>query len=89
MKLDADGLISLTRRVHPRSYLRCTPWGHRATPLGMGFGETRFASPSNAFKLLYIAADLATAMAEAIVRDRFEGLDSRELTLSDLDGWGA
>jgi hypothetical protein len=54
----------------------------------MGFGFTRFASPKNAFKLLYIAKDLPTSIAEAIVRDRFEGVIPRELTLANLEGWG-
>ncbi|WID99969.1 RES domain-containing protein (plasmid) [Bosea vestrisii] len=39
----------------------------------MGFGQTRFSSPDRAFRLVYIARDLATAIAETIVRDRFEG----------------
>lgn len=58
MALDPKMLKSLVRRVQPADFLRCTPWAHRATPLGMGFGETRFASPSKAFKLVYIAEDL-------------------------------
>ncbi|RYF22223.1 MAG: hypothetical protein EOO77_04510 [Oxalobacteraceae bacterium] len=61
MVLDAKVLKSLTRRVQPADYLRCTPWARRATPLGMGFGETRFASPTKAFKLLYIAEDCGSA----------------------------
>ena len=55
------------------------PLGFRNTPLGMGFGKTRFASPVDSFTLVYIAQDLATSIAEAIVRDRFEGLSR---------GWG-
>ena len=64
------------------------PIAHRTTPLGMGFGKTRFASPTDAFKLLYIAEDLATSVAEAIIRDRFEGSAVRELTVGELSGWG-
>lgn len=37
-----------------------------ATPLGMGFGHSRFSSPNRLFKLLYIAQDLATAVAETV-----------------------
>jgi len=88
MRLDPKIVTSLTRRFQPSAYLRCTPWAHRATPLGMGFGKTRFASPVDAFKLVYIAKDLPTSMAEAIVRDRFEGVTPRELTLSDFTDWG-
>lgn len=54
----------------------------------MGFGKTRFASPHDAFKVLYIAKDLPTTIAEAIVRDRFEGTIPRELVVSDLTDWG-
>jgi hypothetical protein len=88
MALDPKILKSLTRQVEPADYLRCTPWVRRKTPLGMGFGDTRFASPSNAFKLLYIAEDLATSIAEAIIRDRFEGKTARVLAQSDVDDWG-
>lgn len=88
MALDPKTLTSLTRRVAPAEYLRCTPWARRSTPLGMGFGETRFASPAKAFKLLYIAEDLATSLAETIIRDRFEGGAARELARSDIADWG-
>lgn len=88
MALDPKVLSSLARRVEPTDYLRCTPWARRSTPLGMGFGETRFASPAKAFKLLYIAEDLATSIAEAIIRDRFEGKTARLLAQSDIADWG-
>jgi hypothetical protein len=88
MAFDKAVLASLTRRFEPNNDLRCTPWAHRATPLGMGFGKTRFASPSDSFKLLYIAADLPTALAETIVRDRFEGAAHRELDIHDIRPWG-
>lgn len=73
MDLDPDVAASLVVAYQPTAYLRVTPIAHRATPLGMGFGKTRFASPTDAFKLIYIAEDLATSVAEAIIRDRFEG----------------
>jgi hypothetical protein len=88
MALDPKILTSLTRRIEPADYLRVTPWARRSTPLGMGFGETRFASPGKAFTLLYIAEDLATSVAEAIIRDRFEGKTVRELAQSDIADWG-
>jgi hypothetical protein len=88
MAFDAAILASLTRRFEPSAYLRCTPWAHRGTPLGIGYGKTRFASPHDSCKLLYIAADLATAMAETIVRDRFEGAAVRELDITDIQPWG-
>ncbi len=88
MVLDPKILTSLTRRIEPADYLRVTPWSLRRTPLGMGFGETRFASPTKAFRILYIAEDLATCLAEAIIRDRFEGKTVRELAQSDIADWG-
>jgi hypothetical protein len=54
----------------------------------MGFGKTRFASTTDSFKLLYIAENLTTAVAEAIIRDRFEGATARELTGDEVANWG-
>jgi RES domain len=88
MAFDPAILASLTRRFVPTAYLRCTPLSHRATPLGMGYGKTRFASPNDSFRLLYIAEDLATGVAETIVRDRFEGAAIRELDITDVRPWG-
>jgi hypothetical protein len=88
MDLDPDVITSLTVRYQPSAYLRVTPIAHWATPLGTGFGKTRFASPSDKFKLFYIAEDLATSIAEAVIRDRFEGTTTRELTAGELSGWG-
>lgn len=88
MPLDLTTVTALTRRYQPSDFLRCTPLAHRATPLGTGFGKTRFASPADAFKLLYIAEDLPTSVAEAIIRDRFEGAAARELQIGDLIDWG-
>jgi hypothetical protein len=88
MDLEPDVVASLVVTYQPTAYLRVTPIAHRATPLGMGFGKTRFASPTEAFKLLYIAEDLATSVAEAIIRDRFEGVTARELTAGEVAGWG-
>src|SRR5271166_2919685 len=45
----------------------------------MGFGHTRFSSPNRSFQLVYLAQDLATAIAETIVRDRYEGGRDRAL----------
>lgn len=88
MGLDAAVVASLVRRFQPTSYLRSVRWSYSLTPLGMGFGDTRFASPANAFTLLYIAKTLATSVAETIVRDRFEGITVRELTRGELGDWG-
>jgi hypothetical protein len=89
MLIDKDELARRTRGFQPRNYVRCTPYAFRATPLGMGFGDTRFASSTKSFKLLYIGVNLATSIAEAIVRDRFEAGTPREIIASELDDWGA
>lgn len=89
MAFDIAVLTSLTRRVLPAALLRCTSLVHRATPLGMGYGNTRFSSPTDSFKLLYTAEDLATALAETVIRDRFEGTTTRKIMPSDVVTWGA
>lgn len=88
MHLDPAILAAHTIPFEAIDWLRSTRWTHRATPLGMGYGDTRFASPSDSFQLLYIAEDLPTSIAEAIVRDRFEGVTTREMMRSEFDDWG-
>jgi hypothetical protein len=58
---------------------------HADTPLGMGFGRTRFSSPRDKFRLLYLAQDPMTAVAETIIRDRFERQVARELLQDEFD----
>jgi hypothetical protein len=53
----------------------------------MGFGKTRFASPNDSFKVLYIAKDVVTGVAETIIRDRFEGNAVRQLIESEVGTW--
>ena len=65
--------------------MRVLPSRNVATPIGAGFGSSRFSSPSNAFKVLYAADNFATAFAEAVVRDRFEGKSRRFLYRPHLD----
>ena len=52
---------------------------------GMGLGKSRFSSPKNRFRLLYLAQDPTTAVAETIVRDRFEGASERLLLAEEFD----
>ena len=87
MKLDPKTVSELAIAFRPKSYLRVMPLAHKATPLGMGFGQTRFSSPSKAFMLAYIARDVATSIAETIVRDRFEGAAERILDESEIGEW--
>jgi hypothetical protein len=47
--LDPNILADLAVAITPKSYVRVTPMAHAGTPLGAGFGVTRFASPTKAF----------------------------------------
>jgi hypothetical protein len=87
--LDRDILADLAVEITPRAYVRVTPIAHAATPLGAGFGRTRFASPSATFKVIYLARDLTTAVAERLVRDRFQGRANRKLLDVEAALWGA
>jgi hypothetical protein len=87
--LDPDILADLAVAIMPKSYVRITPMTHMATPLGAGFGVTRFASPTKAFRVIYIAQDLTTGVAETLVRDRFQGKARRRLLDVEAALWGA
>lgn len=87
MKLDPQTVRELALAFRPESYVRIIPVAHMSTPLGMGFGQSRFSSPNQSFRLLYAAYDLATAIAETIVRDRFEGIRDRVLDESEIEEW--
>lgn len=87
MKLDPKVVADLALPFWPKAYLRVMPKAHAATPLGMGFGQTRFAAPDNSFQLVYLARNLATAIAETIVRDRFEGKAKRVLDITEVEDW--
>ena len=58
MTLDPDILADLAVEITPKNYVRVTPMAHAATPLGAGSGVTRFASPAQAFKVIYLGQDL-------------------------------
>jgi len=87
--LDPNVVADLAVAITPKSYVRVTPMVHAATPLGAGFGVTRFASPTNTFKVIYIAQDLTTGVAETLVRDRFQGRARRKLLDAEAALWGA
>ncbi|HKR25750.1 MAG TPA: RES domain-containing protein, partial [Allosphingosinicella sp.] len=89
MKLDPAILADLAVAFAPKHFVRVTPMARGATPLGAGYGVTRFASPTRAFKVIYLAEDLTTSVAEAIVRDRFQGKARRRLMQNEVDHWGA
>jgi hypothetical protein len=87
VKLDPKIISELAIPFRPEAYLRVLPKVHAATPLGMGFGQTRFSAPDNSFRLVYIARDIATAIAETIIRDRFEGRARRILDITEVNDW--
>ena len=89
MILNAGVLADLAVATTPKAYVRVTPMAHAATPLGAGFGATRFASPTNTFKVIYLAQDLTTGVAETLVRDRFQGRARRRLLDVEATLWGA
>jgi hypothetical protein len=87
--LDPNVVADLVVAITPKSYARVTPMAHAATPLGAGFGVTRFASPTKTFKVIYIAQDLTTGVAETLVRDRFQCRARRRLLDVEAALWGA
>lgn len=85
MTLDRVILQRLAIRVDVTDYVRIIARVHAATPLGMGPGRSRFSSPRDRFRVLYLAQDPMTAIAETIVRDRYEKHATRSLHEEELD----
>jgi hypothetical protein len=63
VKLDPKIVAELAIPFRPEAYLRMMPKAHAATPLGMGFGQTRFSAPDHSFRLVYIARVRGTGQA--------------------------
>jgi len=85
VSFDAAILRELAVGMDVTGYLRIIEARHRAAPTGMGHGQTRFSSPTDRFTLLYAAQDLPTALAEKVIRDRFQGKKQRVLLSADID----
>lgn len=68
-----------TRPFSIENWVRIISSNHAPTPIGVGYGSSRFSSTSRAFRVLYAADDFATAFAETVVRDRFVGKRRRVL----------
>ncbi len=77
-------LASQTKIFEFSSYVRIIPSVHQAMPLGCAAGVSRFGGTKKNFAVLYAARNLATALAETVVRDRYEGLDDRRLFATEL-----
>lgn len=84
MKINLERLQAQIKPVDLRHWPRIIPQRHRLTPASAGFGSSRFSSPSNAFCVLYAAANFQTAFAEAVVRDRFVGRTKRYIGQKEL-----
>lgn len=89
MHLDPGVVDDLTFSVRPDRWLRIMPARHMATPLGRGFGASRWSSPTRRFKVIYLGQEVGTSLAETVVRDRFEAVprEQRMLNLSELTDW--
>lgn len=85
MSFDAAILRELAVAIDVTGYLRIIEARHRATPTGMGHGKTRFSSPTGSFTVLYAAQNLPSALAEKVIRDRFQGRKERVLLDADID----
>lgn len=85
MTFDERILRELAVSLDVTGYLRVMEARHRAAPTGMGLGKSRFSSTMDDFSVLYAARDLSTALAERIVRDRFQGRNKRVLRQADLE----
>ncbi|MBT9472898.1 MAG: RES domain-containing protein [Phenylobacterium sp.] len=59
----------------------------RLDPNTLGDLAVRFASPHDAFKVIYAAESLATALAETVVGDRFQAKPRRVLREEELALW--
>ncbi len=79
MKLDPSKVSARVFEARLDDWPRILATKHRATPTGAGYGSSRFSSTTRSFRVLYAAEDFATAFAEAVVRDRFEGKARRYL----------
>lgn len=86
MVVDEALLASQSRLVEFSDYVRIIPSQYAATPLGCAAGHSRFGGTGKTFAVLYAAHSLTTALAETVIRDRFEGLADRQLFAAELTG---
>lgn len=84
MKVSASALAKVTTAFKPKSYQRVFPILFKDTPLGTGPGKARFSSIDGNFHTLYAASSLSAAIAETIIRDRFENVSARRLFSTEL-----
>lgn len=85
MKLGPSALAPCVKSVRFSGFPRIIRQAYAATPLGLSSGPSRFSSPSGAFRVLYAAEDFKTALAEAVIRDRFVGRTRRYIGEKTLE----
>ena len=90
MHLDPAVIADLTVPIRPERWLRIMPARHMVTPLGGGFGSSRWSSPTGSFKVIYLSQEIDTSIAETVIRDRFGAVPAsdRKLNLSEVSTWG-
>jgi hypothetical protein len=84
VKHDATRLDPHAVRLEIVGFLRILRTQYAHQPKGVSFGPSRFSSPSGAFRVLYAAQDFRTALAEAVIRDRFVDRQRRYIGRSTL-----
>lgn len=89
MKLDTAALSPFTISARLAHLPRIIAARHSASPASTGHGSSRFSSPSRSFRTLYAAEDFGTALAEAVIRDRFEGRQRRIIFRTTLETYAA
>ena len=89
MHFDSAVVADLTVSIKLTRWLRVMPAAHMKTPLGRGFGASRWSSRTRAFKVIYVGQQIETSLAETIIRDRFEAISvaDRILNLSEVLNW--
>jgi hypothetical protein len=85
VKLDAGRLRRFVREVEFSDFARIIRARYAHDPKGLSSGPSRFSSPTGAFKVLYAAEDFPTALAEAVIRDRFVERTRRYIGLQTLE----
>lgn len=81
MPLDPVLVGLSTRRIVLKGWVRIYDARFIATPLGTGKASSRFSSPKNSYQVLYAASTLQGALAEGLIRDRFEGATAAQRVL--------
>lgn len=72
-------------RLPLRRMVRVIRQRHRRNPLGARPAPNRFGDPARRYAVLYAAAAVRCAFVEAVVRNRFDRRQRRDLPRSEID----